>query len=263
MPQAGAARPGVASARTEPSGFPMRERAMGDKSPKQSTTKKPAGEVDQGEAAREEGQVRPPPSQMETAFHAKRHTRPVRRIMVARSRRSAREKRASVVAGALVVASGEAAPLFELAESCVRWCSAGVAGWVEAGAVGLGEPRRRRLVAGPLLLRDGVAISRSRSIVWLARSCSPCRRACNPGRVPCSPPFPAASDPQCRHELGANIGLSWTLPPVKKTTQDSAGIVGERVHLGGQSAALLIAWSGGSPISGSAGELVHPRGPAC
>ena len=57
---------------TEPSGFPMREHAMGDKSPRQSMTKKATGKSIK-EKRLDKKAKNDHTSQMESVVHAKKH----------------------------------------------------------------------------------------------------------------------------------------------------------------------------------------------
>jgi hypothetical protein len=58
---------------TEPSGPAMREHTMGDKSPHQSTSKKPAAKSLKEKRLDKKAKSDHAPSQMETVIHAKRH----------------------------------------------------------------------------------------------------------------------------------------------------------------------------------------------
>jgi hypothetical protein len=58
---------------TEPSGFPMREHIMGDKSPKQSTSKKPAAKSLKEKRLDKKAKTDHAPSQMDSVVHSKRH----------------------------------------------------------------------------------------------------------------------------------------------------------------------------------------------
>jgi hypothetical protein len=57
---------------TEPSGFPMREHTMGDKSPKQSMSKKPAGKSIKEKRLEKKAKT-DHTSQMDSVVHAKKH----------------------------------------------------------------------------------------------------------------------------------------------------------------------------------------------
>ena len=71
MPEATPA--GVASAPRSPSGSAMREHAMGDKSPHDGHTKKPAAKSIKEKRLEKKAKTDHQPSQMETVVHAKRH----------------------------------------------------------------------------------------------------------------------------------------------------------------------------------------------
>jgi hypothetical protein len=68
-----AARPGVASSSRRVPGFPPREHAMGDKSPHESHTKKPAVKSIKEKRLEKKSKTDHQPSQMEVVVHSKRH----------------------------------------------------------------------------------------------------------------------------------------------------------------------------------------------
>jgi hypothetical protein len=71
MPEA--TRPGVASGHGARPGPAMREHAMGDKSPHDGHTKKPAAKSIKEKRLEKKAKSEHAPSQMETVVHAKRH----------------------------------------------------------------------------------------------------------------------------------------------------------------------------------------------
>jgi hypothetical protein len=73
LPRHAATGPAARSVRpTEPFGLPTREHTMGDKSPKQSTSKKPAGKSIK-EKRLDKKAKSDHTSQMETVVHSKKH----------------------------------------------------------------------------------------------------------------------------------------------------------------------------------------------